>query len=259
MLKTSLCSISFKEKTPEEIISLAKKAGISAIEWASDPHVPQGDTLLAKKVSDMTRAEGIEISSYGSYFRLGTGMDIVPFLESAKALGTDTIRIWAGTVPSLYLLPDARRVLVNEAKEISKRAADYGMILATECHAYTVTDTPESLLTFLDEVGEENFKTYWQALLHIPESEQFSALSNVYSSGKLTNLHIYYFNLYQNKREQILLREGYDFWLKNLTIFANDPTPRYAAIEFVQNGLPESLFADARTLTELTDIVNNKA
>lgn len=256
MIKSALCSVSFRSKTPDEIISLSAKAGLSAIEWASDAHVQQGDIALAKEVAAKTRDAGLEVSSYGSYYRLASNMDIVPFLESAKALGTDQIRIWAGGNPSTYHNFEQRNALIREAKEISRKAADYGITIATECHAHTITDTPQSLLSFMFEVNEPNFRTYWQALLQVPENEQLHALSTIYNSGKLTNLHVYYFKQFENAREQTLLDEAYDIWLERFNLFKNDDTLRYAMLEFVRNGSDESLLADAKTLNALLNEVN---
>lgn len=258
MIKTGLCSVTFKTKTPQEIVSLAKQAGISSIEWASNAHVNEGDITTAKEVRKMTEDAGLEVSSYGSYFRLGANHDIVPFLESAAALGTNEIRIWAGSNPSAYLLYDMRAALVREAKEISHKAAEYGITLSTECHANTVTDTPESLLLFMNEINEPNFRTYWQALLHIPENEQLRSLSAVYASGKLTNLHVYHFDLFENSRDQRLLSEAYDKWLERFMLFKDDETVRYAMLEFVRGGADESLIADGKTLSELVNRVNGK-
>lgn len=258
MIKAGLCSVTFKNKTPQEIISLASEAGLQSIEWASNAHVHEGDVNTAKEVRKMTEDAGLEVSSYGSYYRLGLKQEIEPYLESAKALGTNQIRVWGGFKPSAYLLPDARRALVREAKEISRKAADYGITISTECHADTVTDTPESLLLYMFEVNEPNFRTYWQALLHIPEDEQLRSLKAVYASGKLTNLHVYHFDLFENERDQRLLSEAHDKWLERFSVFKGDNTVRHAMLEFVRGGEDASLIADAKTLVELVNKVNSK-
>ncbi|MBQ9985545.1 MAG: sugar phosphate isomerase/epimerase [Oscillospiraceae bacterium] len=258
MIKSGLCSVTFRSKTPQEIIDLAAKGGLQSIEWASDAHVNAGDIATAKEVKAMTEAAGLEVSSYGSYYRLGTNDDIVPYLESATALGAKEIRIWGGGNPSAYFLPSARRYIVNEAKEISRKAAEYGIRISTECHAHTITDTPESLLMFMCEVNEPNFSTYWQALLHIPEEQQLRSLKAVYGSGKLTNLHVYHFDVFDTGRDQRLLSEAYDKWLERFSIFSGDNTTRYAMLEFVRGGTDESLLADAETLSKLIAEANSK-
>ncbi len=256
MLKAGLCSVTFRNKTPGEIIELSSKAGLHSIEWGSDVHVPEGDVKLAREVKKMTEAAGLEVSSYGSYYRLGTKADIVPYLESAKELGTDEIRVWAGGLPSAYFLPDARVALVREAKEISRKAAEYGITISTECHAHTITDTPESLIMYMLEVNEPNFRTYWQALSHIPEDKQMHSLKAVYALGKLTNLHLYYFKYFEGAREQTLLSESTNIWTERFSLFKNDEKVRHAMLEFVRDGSDESFIADAKTLVELINQAN---
>lgn len=259
MIKPGVCSVTFRNKSPQEIIELTARAGLCAIEWGSDVHVREGDVENAKEIRKMTEAAGLLVSSYGSYFRLGSNRDFTPFLESAAALGTDEIRIWAGGSPSAYYLFDARCAIVQEAKEISRRAAEYGITVSTECHANTLTDTPESLLLFMHEVNESNFSTYWQELLHIPQNEQMRFLRAAYASGKLTNIHIQHFNNEGTKYDQRPLSEAYDIWLERLLLFKNDISARYALLEFVRNGSVESFLEDAHQLTELLKQVNERS
>lgn len=257
MIKPGLCSVSFRQKTPDEIISLTKKSGLCAIEWASDAHAHEGDVAIAKEIRKKTEDAGLVVSSYGSYFSLGSKQDVIPFLKTAEALGAKEMRIWAGSAPSSYYLPDARAALVREAKEACRLAKEFGVTLSTECHAHTLTDFSDSLLKLLDEVGADNFKTYWQPLLHFTKAQHPAELAKVYSSGKLTNLHVYHFNIFEGEREQMLLAEGYEPWLETFSFLSKDKEERFALLEFVREGKDESLLADAKTLIELTDKANN--
>ena len=49
-LKTGLVSITFREKSPEEIVGLVVEAGLDGIEWGGDVHVPHGDLAKAREV-----------------------------------------------------------------------------------------------------------------------------------------------------------------------------------------------------------------
>lgn len=256
MIKSGVCSITFGERNPAEIISLVKTAGIEAIEWASDPHVKPGDVETAKEVRAMCDAAGVEISSYGSYYRLGMNHDIAPYFESAKALGVNQMRIWAGPASSAYTTEAGREFLVREAQEISRKAAEYGICISTECHSGTLTDCPESLLSFMREVGEANFCSYWQALLHITEEKQLPFLKQLYSTGKLTNIHVYRFDDALFHKKQIRLSEGYDEWIERLEILRGDEKLRYAMIEFVCDGKDETFIEDAKVLREILEKVN---
>jgi len=255
MIKSGVCSVTFRDKEPKEIIEIVSKAGIQSIEWGSDVHVKAGDVKTAQKVREWSEDAGVDVSSYGSYYRLGMNHDVAPYLESAKALGARQIRIWGGLNPSSYMSFDVRLELIREAKEISRMAAAYGISLSTECHSGTVTDIPESLLYFMYEVNEPNFCSYWQELLHIQEERQLHSLKTLYSSGKLTNLHVYQFDNMKMQRKQTLLREGRDKWMERLMVFKSDIQTRYAILEFVKDGDLESFIDDAKVLTEIIEKV----
>ena len=254
MFKAGLASVTFKTKPFEEVIDLVAGSGITAIEWASHVHAHEGDTQLCKRIGEMTRNAGLEVSSYGSYFRLGAGTDIVPFLESASALETDQIRIWGGKQGSADLSPEQRKALVEESIAISEKAAKYGITLSLECHPDTVTDTLESHLLFLKEVDQSNFCTYWQAVTRDPVEQRTQALKAVYASEKLTNLHLYWYN---EQHERALLQEGQDQLTQWLSLFKDDPTHRYALIEFVKGNSEENFFQDAKTLASIVNTVNS--
>ena len=69
MLIPGLVSISFRNLCPEEIIDITKESGLLGIEWGGDLHVPHGDVPVAAEVGSKTREAGLEVSSYGSYYR----------------------------------------------------------------------------------------------------------------------------------------------------------------------------------------------
>ena len=98
-MKTGMTSVTFRNKSAEEIVRLTQKAGLTGIEWGGDVHVPAGDRAAARKAALLTREAGLEVLSYGSYFRAQEGEDFSPVLESAIELGAPVIRMWAGFKP----------------------------------------------------------------------------------------------------------------------------------------------------------------
>ena len=48
--RTGLVSVTFRKLTPEKIIELVSEAGLNAIEWGGDVHVPHGDLKRAAEV-----------------------------------------------------------------------------------------------------------------------------------------------------------------------------------------------------------------
>lgn len=248
MLKPGLASMTFRGKTPAELIAFVKSAGLSAIEWAGDSHVPAGDVKTARLVRDMTESAGLECSSYGSYYRLGTGAEFEPVLESALALGVRDIRIWAGGKGSLETDEKLREELVSEAKKAAELAKAEGVRLSTECHPNTLTDRLESHLKFLDEVGEPNLLTYWQAIPHLEGGRYKEHLEAVLKTGKLTNIHVH---SYDERVNILLLGEGIINWEECLGVVKNLDEDRYVLIEGASGGKDESFVHDAKKLLEL--------
>ena len=54
MLNTGLVSVTFRDKTPEEIISTVKQCGLEGIEWGGDVHVLPGDVSRAREIRHLT-------------------------------------------------------------------------------------------------------------------------------------------------------------------------------------------------------------
>ena len=93
-MKTGLTSITFRQLTAEEVIDLAKQAGLDGIEWGGDIHARPDNLERAKELGNLTRAAGLEVLSYGSYYFVGKGSDFEPISQTAEALGCSIIRIW---------------------------------------------------------------------------------------------------------------------------------------------------------------------
>ena len=71
MIVPGLTSITFRSLNAEQIIELVSQAGLRAIEWGGDLHVPHGDTVVAARVRRQTEEAGLEMPSYGTYYRVG--------------------------------------------------------------------------------------------------------------------------------------------------------------------------------------------
>lgn len=76
-----LCSVTFRDDSVDYIIDLTKEAGIQAIEWSSDNHLPKNDIAQAEKVAQLMQEAGLTTSSYGAYYKLGSFHDFEPFIQ----------------------------------------------------------------------------------------------------------------------------------------------------------------------------------
>ncbi len=248
MYYSGLTSISFRGLTCEEIIALAK-GKVDAIEWGSDVHVHPGDVDRAREVARMTRDAGMAVTSYGSYYRAGEGTDFGPFLDSAAALGVETIRIWAGGEGSDKCSEETRAAITRELADITVRAAEKGISISAEYHRNTLTDTAESALRLIADVrglGGETFYTYWQPAPWFTDEDNKAQLRAVLPY--VTNLHIFHWDKDLKKHP---IADGKAIWAEYMDIVRTVERDRYVYIEFVVNNDPANFPADAQAVHEI--------
>jgi len=245
MIKTGLVSVTFRNLLPSEIVELVRQAGLKAIEWGGDVHVPHGDLGQAQKVLAMTQAAGLEVSSYGSYYRLGCIKDNPSFedvLATAMALHAPTIRVWAGDRGSDAADEARRRKVQEDGKRISALAAKEALAVAFEYHEDTLTDTPASARKLLMDIDHSNVRCYWQPPMHLTTAERMHGLQDILPW--LSNLHV--FN--QAGESPAPLDEGIPEWLRYMQIVRTLPGDRYALLEFVHDNSAAQFLQDARAL-----------
>ena len=253
MILPGVASVTFRKKTPREVIAITKKAGLSAIEWGSDVHVPQGALAVAREVRDMPAAAGLTIPSYGSYYNLGTCAEFEPFVESARALGAKNIRVWAGEHSHATIVARERERVIDDARRVSELAAAAGITVSAEFHNDSMNDSAEASAAFLRAVAHPNFFTYWQQPLELPPEKQLPELLRVLQNGRLTNIHIFQYRVWDGGREQQLLSDARELWRSFFDALRADGHSRAAFLEFVRNGEEEAFLADAQTLRSLLD------
>lgn len=249
MFKFGVCSISFRKYSVDEIIEATKASGLDCIEWGSDVHVPPDNLEYAKEVCRKTHENSLYCSSYGSYYKLGVSEpnDIIPYIKTAQALGTNLIRIWGGTKGSNACTFEDLLLLNDAAQKVCKIALENNITIALECHRGTITDTYSSALDFIELVGAENLKLYWQPNQY--NTEDYNLDSSKALSPYTTNIHV--FNWDGDKH--LPLELGKDAWVKYLDNFKeNDHT---LLLEFMHDNKLESLKSTAKTLFEIGGIV----
>lgn len=262
MLYTGLVSITFRDLDPAEIVKLVSKAGLDAIEWGGDAHVPHGDLKTAANVAAITRDAGIKMPSYGSYYRVGmegekAGKAIVPefkaVLDSAMELNSQMIRVWAGDKSSDDASDRWWKSVLFDTERIAEMAEAQGIGIAFEYHGGTLTDTAESALNLLQLTQNDNVFTYWQPPNSRSEKYRIDGLTKILPW--LTHIHVFNWN---NLNIRLALDGGIKRWKSYLDIMAKTEGDRYAFIEFVKGGKPEQFFDDAKVMKELADYYNNK-
>ncbi len=92
-----LCSVTVRQLGVEEVARLAAEAGLRAIEWGGDVHVPPGDAGAATRARMATDVAGLVSASYGSYLLAdgdSSAAAITRVLDTAVELGAPHVRIW---------------------------------------------------------------------------------------------------------------------------------------------------------------------
>ncbi|TXK83967.1 sugar phosphate isomerase/epimerase [Paenibacillus sp. N3.4] len=250
MIVPGLVSVTFREKTVEEILQISISCGLEAIEWSENIHVFPGDEEGANQLYRKTIESGIQIAAYGSYFRLleneRPAEVFLQSLISAKALHAPIIRVWAGVRSSSEVSTVYRNRLTEEAIQIASLAEREGIQVALEWHRGTLTDNNESAMLLLDEVNHPNLFCLWQPTEGLSMNERCAGLHELAVRKKLLNLHTYYWK----EGRRMPFSEGMHEWRQYLAQI-DDHENRYALLEFVKDDNVEQLMSDALALKQL--------
>lgn len=242
-MNKGLVSVTFRKKTPEEVIDIVKKSGLTHIEWGGDVHVPHGDVETAKRVGELTRAPGLTVSSYGSYFRdPAADLQFEDVLASAIALQTDIIRVWAGKKNFDIATDEEKQAVYAMLTRAVKLAAEHNITVATEYHQNTLTNTLEGTLELLKNVP--GLKTYWQpAPVSVEES-----CEAIRTLGKnIVNVHMNY----SVDWEINPLKEGAESIRCFMQALRQYSDAKSVMLEFVKDGTDQQFLEDAEVLLSL--------
>lgn len=241
MLQTGLCSVSFRSLTPEQIIKAAVAANLTLIEWGSDVHAPCDDIERLQEIARLQAQYGIACSSYGTYFRIGkdTPETLDAYIQGARILGTDILRLWCGTKGSADYTPQEQEQLFTQCWLLADKAQAAGVTLCMECHGGTMTDRADSAYALMQAVNAPSFQMYYQPSQYrtVEENVAYARLLSPYVR------HIHTFNWDGDLR--FPLREGLEPWKRYLDCFRGDHT---LLLEFMPDDRIESLPEEANAL-----------
>ncbi len=161
--KTGVASVTFRNKTVAEVVEISKKAGAEYIEWGGDVHVRTlDDAINAKKLCD---ENGIKICSYGSYYRVGSCKteEWKQICQIASAMGASSVRVWLGSKDSEKTDSEEYKNLFADLKNMCAVAKSFGLLVCPECHDNTYNNNTYAFLKLREELGEDNFRTYFQS------------------------------------------------------------------------------------------------
>lgn len=163
-MEIGFTSTTFRQiKDLEKIVDIAKRAGVDCIEWGGDIHVKTIDD--AKKAKVLCEKANLHISSYGSYYVVGSNdyEEWTRICKIASEMGAKSVRVWLGKKGSAKTGAEEYKKLLSDAKSICAQAKEYGLIVSPECHKNTYNDNTDAFLNFAKDLDADNFKTYFQS------------------------------------------------------------------------------------------------
>jgi sugar phosphate isomerase/epimerase len=230
--------VTLRAQSPVEVVRIAAAAGLQAIEWGGDVHVPPGDERAARTARQATEDAGLAVASYGSYYR-SDGDSVGPIVATAAALGAPRIRIWAGSVGSAEASVAEWNAVVDGARAMRSAAGAAGIDVAFEFHRGTLTDDPAAALKLVTETGVD---TYWQPPVGLADDDALDGLRTVLDHVRA--LHVF---SWWPTTERLPLAHRKTLWRKAFGLVP----PIDALLEFVPDDDPASIATEAATLRAL--------
>lgn len=241
MIRPGLCSVTFRALSPQEVLDLAAQAGVEAIEWGGDKHVPPDAIKAARDIGAQSRARGIQPSSYGAYVRAGTPdalQAFAPVLETAVALGAGNIRVWAGAANRRVAGAAAFHAAGDDLHEMARMAAAQNITVSVEYHRNTLTEEAEDTRALFERAAHDNLFSYWQPVPGRGKARWLEEIAML--APFLGDLHVFHWIMTKTGQDRRPLAEGAADWR---ALFATwTPTPRWP---HPRTGFLEFVRADA--------------
>jgi 3-dehydroshikimate dehydratase len=247
LLRPGLCSVTLRALPVEQVVPVAARAGLEAIEWGADVHAPPDDAAAVATVIRCTAEAGLAVASYGSYLRLcGDEERHAGVVTAAVALGAARIRVWAGERGSAAASAQERHVVVRGARALAARAADAGLTVGFEFHGGTLTDTVASTLRLLEEVDHPAVGTYWQPPQGVPDDEAVEGLRRV--APHVVAVHAF---SWWPRAQRHPLTARQELWTRVVAELTTRGVPTDVLLEFVPADDPAGVARDAAALRRL--------
>ncbi|WMS44564.1 TIM barrel protein [Acuticoccus sp. MNP-M23] len=247
-----LVSVTFRHLAPGDVAALARRAGLAAIEWGADVHVPPGDAANAGAVAELTRNAGLTVAAYGSYLRMPTSTEaeVDSVMDTAVQLGAPMVRIWPGERgrASHTYTPAERADVARAIDKAAASAAKHGLSLGLEYHPDTLTDNQASSAALMADITAPNVYLYWQPS---PGIDEAAALDELDALGRhVAHLHVF---AWDGAKARYPLQTAHSQWQRYIAAVPQGrwTGPRYAMLEFVAGDDPGAFLEDAETLKKM--------
>lgn len=157
-----LTSVTFLELTVDMILRLAHDNKLKVIEW-SERHIRHGQLEEAQKLQKLSKEVGLTIAAYSPNFNVSADSDaeFIKILETAKALGTDTLSLVVYTEKDEDP-EDALLHLVSRVRYLAGLAEKQGINLCFSYRRGTILEDYIRTTQFMELVDRKNVSVSWQ-------------------------------------------------------------------------------------------------
>ena len=175
-IKLALCTIAFREKLLDYVLSVADELGVAGVEiWGREPHISEKfDENRVRTARRMVARRGLNIPVFGSYLRFASAyphaddtVELGPTLHTARCLRAPIVRVWASDVGSAEATEAIWTTAICQIRQACEQAAKLSIILAAEMHDVTLTDTGAAARRLVEEVNRPNFRLNFQISTYI--------------------------------------------------------------------------------------------
>lgn len=243
--KLGVASVTFRNKTVEEVVRIAKNAGVSYIEWGGDVHVKTLED--ARKVKKLCDENEIKISSYGTYYRVGFGNDESrkSVCEIASEMGASSIRVWLGNKDSEKTDAQEYENLLSDLRNLCETAKEYSILVCPECHDNTFNNNTDAFLKIRNDLGLDNFRTYFQSR-YFRFDYDIDRIERTFDY--IENIHVSYRDL---KKEQRFRKKDRAYLDKLLIKLSDMGFDGIVMVEFTKGSKEKNFVKDIKKLNAI--------
>ena len=255
-MKTALCTIAFKDRPFDDVLDLAVRAGFDGVEpWGKPDHMPGAyDAREIRRIARAIRERGLEVSQYGSYINpvsAGFEREMAEGLDTAMDLGTETIRVWAGSCGSDDATDADWETAISGFRRFADRAADRGVRLVLEMHVGYLCDTARGSLRLIEGVDRPNFLLNFQPMRTDDAPRVTAAARQV--APHVATVHAQNYTA-PGRNARSLISRGYVDYRAVVRELSAAGFDGYLEVEFVREDDPDgALMADAAFLRALCE------
>jgi sugar phosphate isomerase/epimerase len=171
---------------------------------------------------------------------------MVDAIEIATGLGTDKIRVWAGTCGSLEASHEEWEIAVRGLREFADRANENGLTLVLEMHVGYLSDTAQGNLRLLEGVNRSNLRLNYQPLYTDGRGAVLEGVRQV--APYVATVHAQNYACV-GSNDRSLISEGFVDYQSVVQVLGKEGFDGYLEVEFVREDNPEAaLLADAKFL-----------